>query len=224
MSLRPLTLALLLVAPPAARVRWVTIPGGRFLMGSDDPDEVSARHLASTFQLTRTEVTAAQYRRCVEPGSAPDRPRSRRRYPAARDPAVSPAGRRPPREYAARGGGLDRHYPWGNEDMDCRGRSCSTGKWLRSAGVLQARGNLHGLCDMAGVGNGSPSRDTRARRRRFGVRTPRGGAGPAPAWGAEKRLQKALEQPDGRGPAGDHLRLLRGALNYEGAPGHFPQR
>lgn len=61
-------------------IDWVTIPGGRFLMGfplkiepATDPelwDEVPPRHVTvKTFDIARTEVTFAQYRVCVEAGA-----------------------------------------------------------------------------------------------------------------------------------------------------------
>jgi formylglycine-generating enzyme required for sulfatase activity len=47
---------------------WITIDGGRFLMGDDDELRESPAHevTVSGFQIMRTEVTVAQYRRCVE--------------------------------------------------------------------------------------------------------------------------------------------------------------
>lgn len=51
---------------------WVTLPGGRFTMGRDggDDDEAPAHEVVvPSFQMTRSEVTTAQFRRCVAAGS-----------------------------------------------------------------------------------------------------------------------------------------------------------
>ena len=56
---------------------WVAIPGGAFNMGSEtgDIDEVPVHKVTVPgFEITKTEITVAQYRRCVEAGlcSEPD--------------------------------------------------------------------------------------------------------------------------------------------------------
>ena len=51
---------------------WVQIPGGTFLMGSKgmEPDEKPVHQVTvAPFEMARTEVTVAQYRRCVEAGA-----------------------------------------------------------------------------------------------------------------------------------------------------------
>ena len=52
-----------------AGIEWVTIPGGRFMMGADDvgPD-AQPRHRVTvkTFQMAKTLVTFGQYKKCVE--------------------------------------------------------------------------------------------------------------------------------------------------------------
>jgi len=58
--------------PNPAGIEWVSIPGGSFQMGSTDgaPDEkpVHTVHVSS-FEMSRSEVTVAQYRACVDAGS-----------------------------------------------------------------------------------------------------------------------------------------------------------
>lgn len=60
------------VAPGTANLDMVAVPGGSFLMGSGDtdPDAVFNELPAQTvyvdpFWIARTEVTNAQYRKCV---------------------------------------------------------------------------------------------------------------------------------------------------------------
>jgi len=54
-----------------AGVEWVQIPGGEFIMGSQngDPDEALLHTVRiAPFRLARTEVTFGQYKKCVEAG------------------------------------------------------------------------------------------------------------------------------------------------------------
>jgi len=50
---------------------WIRIPGGTFEMGNDDVFDRSPVHEVTVpdFEMSRTEVTVAQYRACVEAGS-----------------------------------------------------------------------------------------------------------------------------------------------------------
>jgi formylglycine-generating enzyme required for sulfatase activity len=164
--------------PPSSAspdVEWVRIPGGRFRMGSGLGDEGPVHEVAvKTFEISKAEVTEAAYRRCVEAGgcTAPD--------PACAGPAPRPdlrpvvcvswaqasafakwiGGRLPTEaewEYAARGGGKDRKFPWGDAEADCSravvnhgdGRGCGrNAAWpvcSKPAGDTE-----QGLCDMAG--------------------------------------------------------------------------
>jgi formylglycine-generating enzyme required for sulfatase activity len=53
-------------------IDWVRIPGGSFTMGSEhgDDDELPLHAVqVSAFELSRTEVTFAQYQRCVDDGA-----------------------------------------------------------------------------------------------------------------------------------------------------------
>lgn len=160
---------------------WYRFCGGSFLMGSDlgDPDEQPVHEVTvAEFELMAGEVTIAQHDACVAGGACTD--------PEAADdppvlcvdrPADAPRGcldraaaeaycdwvgaRLPSEaewEFAARSGGLDRTYPWGETAPSCElavlGYSdeppcgddggpveiCS-----RLAGVTD-----QGLCDLAG--------------------------------------------------------------------------
>lgn len=134
---------------PRTGIAWLKVPGGRFEMGSSagSRDEKPMHPVTvASFEMAMTEVTVAQYRRCVSVGkcSEPDRYGYKdpwRKYcnygRAGRDDhpvncldwhqanAFSRwAGGRLPSEaeweYAARGGAQAREYPWGNERPSCQ--------------------------------------------------------------------------------------------------------
>lgn len=162
-------------------VQWVRIPGGSFQMGSNDGSEnekpVHAVNV-QTFEIAKTEVTVAQYRKCVEAGacSKPDDKSSnsncnwgyldRDNHPIncvdwdqSSVYAKWVGGRLPTEaewEYAARSGGKDRKYPWGDQTATCQstvmsegGNGCGKGStWPVCSKV--AGNTEQGLCDMAG--------------------------------------------------------------------------
>lgn len=55
----------------AAGIKWVTIPGGSFMMGAEDWTDTKLLHRVTvkTFQLAKTLVTNKQYQACVEAGA-----------------------------------------------------------------------------------------------------------------------------------------------------------
>ena len=157
--------------------RWVTIPGGTFMMGSTAASYEKPVHEVTvpTFQMMRTEVTVAEYQGCVDDGvcTAPEATTGsnwgvagRENHPVnhvdwqqANIYCKWAGGRLPSEaegEYAARGGGQDITYPWGNEAPSCEytvmkdgGNGCGQDRtWpvcSRTAGNTP-----NGLCDMAG--------------------------------------------------------------------------
>ena len=170
---------------------WVSIPGGRFRMGSaaGDDDEKPPRQVTlGTFQITRTEITVAQYRSCVRAGActAPhwddglcrihtggkwNKGKLPEKFRGDDHPMVCAAarqawafcrwagGRLPTEaqwEFAARGGGQTRRYPWGDAPATCkrvvmkdRSAGCGSGSTLPVCS-RPAGNTSHGVCDMAG--------------------------------------------------------------------------
>ena len=153
-------------------IQWVSIPGGAFSMGQGgDAHQVTIK----SFQIAKTEVTAAQYKACVEAGKCTaldagssctwgiagkeDHPVNCVDWTQAKAFSEWVGGRLPSEaewEYAARSAGKDRKYPWGNEDATCEravisdgGLGC--GKNSTWPACSKTRGNSEqGLCDMAG--------------------------------------------------------------------------
>ena len=118
----------------------VEIPGGSFMMGSNDFKSTKPEHSVQVgeFYLSKTEITVKQYRACVKAGvcSEPDTYRhcnwnkpDREDHPIncvswyqARKFSLWVGGDLPTEaqwEYAARSAGKDRKYPWGNEKATC---------------------------------------------------------------------------------------------------------
>ena len=160
-----------------AGIEWVTIPGGSFMMGSDESEDEKPRHSVTvrTFQLAKTEATVKQYKACVDAGActAPttgeyctwgaagkeNHPVNCVDWNQAKAFSKWVGGRLPTEaewEYAARSGGKDWKYAWGNEDVTCElavinygGSGC--GKDSTWPVCSKTKGNtVQGLCDMAG--------------------------------------------------------------------------
>jgi formylglycine-generating enzyme required for sulfatase activity len=157
---------------------WVWIDGGTFQMGSVDGG--GQTKTVATFEITRTEVTVGQYLECRDIGvcTPPDtwgaacywNVAGHEEYPVncislrqATDYCVWAGGRLTSAvewEYAARSGGQDNTYPWGNEpaptceyaimiDESAGGAGCGTNG--PHPVCSRPMGNtVHGLCDMAG--------------------------------------------------------------------------
>jgi formylglycine-generating enzyme required for sulfatase activity len=167
---------------------WVRIPGGTFMMGSPEgvgQDDERPRHevTVTDFEMMRTEVTISQYRCCVDSGvciepyspgdcdwcdrcnwDSPDRddhPIVCVDWHQAVDFCMWGGGRLPTEaewEYAARGGGQEINYPWGDQEATCDytvmsgvtpGVGC--GFYHEWPVCSKPAGNTEqGLCDMAG--------------------------------------------------------------------------
>lgn len=159
-------------------VELVSISGGKFIMGEDGPEDAGPPHevAVKTFRISRTEVTVEQYAqcvaqgRCVEPGSGEScnwGVSGREQHPVncvtwfqANRYALFKGARLPSEaewEYAARGAGGVRRYPWGDEEPTCDkavmngpgGFGCGAGGTMPVCS--RPIGNsAQGLCDMAG--------------------------------------------------------------------------
>jgi sulfatase modifying factor 1 len=183
------TLAVLLSAAIACstddtvgQIDWAALPSGTYQMGAANPkaavrDELPPHEVSvPAFDIMRTEVTVAQYRRCVDSGqcSAPKEGDESNWHATGRDEHPVNfvswyqakefcrwADARLPSEaeweYAARNGGDTSAHPWGNQDATCDYAvmkrddedGCGTGStWPVCS---KPNGNsAHGLCDIIG--------------------------------------------------------------------------
>ena len=168
-------LALPAAAAGEAAIEWVKIPGGRFALGSERwPDAKPVHQVAvKPFELAKSPVTNRQYRACVAAGAceAPAAQCATAAFSGDDQPAVCVtwdqaaafsrwAGGRLPSEaeweYAARGGGRKRAFPWGDAPATCEravldegGYGCGRkASWPVCSKPLGD--TAQGLCDMAG--------------------------------------------------------------------------
>jgi sulfatase modifying factor 1 len=159
---------------------WIEILGGSYMMGGDEMTAAETpvhQVTIATFEMTRSEVTAYQYSKCFNEGtcSAPEigsrmtwGVAAKAHHPAngvtwfqANDFCLWAGGRMPSEsewEYAARSGGMDLKYPWGDADPTCDyciideeegSQGCGTGGTEVVCSV-PAGDTEEGLCDMAG--------------------------------------------------------------------------
>jgi formylglycine-generating enzyme required for sulfatase activity len=153
-----------------AGIEWVTIPGGSFTMGAEDmgPDAQPPHQVTvPTFRMAKTLVTNKQYQACVAAGACKALGDCGEKFRGDEQPAVCMdwdqaeafshwAGGRLPSEaeweYAARGAGRERRFPWGDEAADCEKAlilGCNDG--ATAPVCWRPQGNTEqGLCDMAG--------------------------------------------------------------------------
>jgi formylglycine-generating enzyme required for sulfatase activity len=165
------------VGSPNKPVEFVVINGGTFSMGADyaQPHEVTIK----TFEMSKTLVTVEQYAECVINGActAPDTTGDTCNWGKAHrqsDPincvdweqanqfAAFEGARLPSEaeyEYAAKNGGKNQRYPWGNLEATCdkaaierRGTdNGGCGGWGTMPVCSKPAGNTaQGLCDMVG--------------------------------------------------------------------------
>ncbi len=167
---------------PATPLEWIAIGGGALTMGTDDDsgifDDARPIHKVAikTFEMSKTAVTVEQYAECVikgkctEPGDVKycnwgkegrqlhpvncvdwEQANQYARFKGARLPSESEW------EYAAKSGGKNQKYPWGNEEATCDravmhgndGDGC--GAYGTMPVCSKPAGNTaQGLCDMSG--------------------------------------------------------------------------
>lgn len=178
------------VGTPSKPVQFITIPGGRFAMGTNSGkkyfEDAYPVHVVAvrTFQMSKTAVTVEQYAECVlngwcsEPGTGSycnwglkDRKfhpvncvswTQANRYVEFKNKQRGFESVRLPTEaeweYAAKSGGRDQKYPWGNEEATCDRAVMADGQGAAGCGKNRTMpvcskpyGNtVQGLCDMAG--------------------------------------------------------------------------
>jgi formylglycine-generating enzyme len=158
-------------------VGFIPVPSGQFEMGSTEYSDEQLVHpvTIAEFEMVKTEVTVQQYRVCVDAGhcSEPDidtycnwgqcdrddHPINCVDWDQARDFCTFVGGRLPTEaewEYAARSGGKDITYPWGDEEATCERAimddgavGCGQGRtW--SVCSKPAGNSDQGLCDLVG--------------------------------------------------------------------------
>ena len=129
---------------PSVPIEWVTIPGGKFAMGTDSGEkgfeDAKPVHEVTikTFDMSKTLVTVEQYAECVIKGGCTEpatgdycnwgvtgrqfHPVNCVEWDQASEYAKFKGARLPSEsewEYAATSGGKNQKYPWGNDKPTC---------------------------------------------------------------------------------------------------------
>jgi sulfatase modifying factor 1 len=151
-------------------IEFIRIEGGSFQMGGEGEFDGRPIHGVdvATFEMSKTEVTMGQYRQCVSAGACTEPsgrwenvPGVRENHPVtyvkwhqAKAFAEFADARLPTEaewEYAAKSGGQDIVYPWGNEEPNCDRLNFNECVGDTTPVCTYATGNTaQGLCDMAG--------------------------------------------------------------------------
>jgi formylglycine-generating enzyme required for sulfatase activity len=162
------------VITPNMPIKWITIPGGKFAMGTDEDikgfEDAKPIHEVSikTFDMSKTAVTVEQYAECVIKDQCAT-PRTglycnwgvagRQLHPVncvtwdqANQYAKFKGARLPSEsewEYAATSGGRNQQYPWGNDEPTSELAVFNTNSTMPVCS--KPKGNTaQGLCDMSG--------------------------------------------------------------------------
>jgi formylglycine-generating enzyme len=163
-------------------VEWVVIPGATYMMGWSTEGSGSPGHEVNvpSFEMLKTEVTAAQYKQCEDekacskPSPSGDPSCNRHQsgqeghpmncvtWQQAVDFCTWAGGRLPSEaewEYSARSGGQEVAYPWGDDKATCdyavmadhSGTRPGCGACSTWTVCSKTAGNTaQGLCDMSG--------------------------------------------------------------------------
>ncbi|MCP4604232.1 MAG: formylglycine-generating enzyme family protein [Proteobacteria bacterium] len=161
-------------------LEWIEIPGGSYIMGSgkENTDEIPLHEVTiETFEILKSEVTVAQFWECYADdhscaagstsGDCSFGAEDRGNFPVtcvdwhqAKAFCEWAGGRLPTEaewEYAARNGGQEVIYPWGDDEPTCEhavieneeGFACGT-YYAWEVCSKKAGDTSHGLCDMIG--------------------------------------------------------------------------